>query len=140
MIRNNARFGKKDLAIAFVLGLFGTQLVWAAAGGSLSGSIKDPSGASVPHAEVTITNTDLKSQFKSTSDAQGFYSFPGLPVGHYDLRIEAQGFTTQEKKNLTVDADAALRVDVVLDVGPRQDVVISAAAPRLIQVAAKFHF
>ncbi len=107
--------------------------MWARAGGSLSGTIKDPSGASVSRAQLTLTNVDLKTKFKSSSDVQGFYSFPALPVGHYDLRVEANGFGTQEKKNLTVDADAALRFDVVIDVGQRQETVTVTAAEGTIE-------
>jgi hypothetical protein len=60
---------------------------------------------------------------------RGFYSFPNLPVGHYDLTISATGFTTQLKRNLTVDADSALRVDTGLSVGPRSDAVVVMADP-----------
>jgi hypothetical protein len=56
----------------------------------------------------------LKSEYKAISNGQGFYSFPTLPVGHYDLTIEATGFKTQKKTNLTVDTDAALKLDAVL--------------------------
>lgn len=75
-----------------------------------------------------LINTELKTQFKSVSDAQGFYSFPVLPVGHYDLRVEAGGFRTQEKDDVTVDTDAAVRVDLVLDLGQKQDIVTVSAS------------
>ena len=97
--------------------------VWAFAAGSISGVVKDPSGAAIPGARLTLINTALKTEFKTTSDAQGFYSFPALPVGHYDLTIEAAGFQKQQKKNLAVDADAALRIDAVLQVGERAEAV-----------------
>ena len=56
-----------------------------------------------------------------TSDKQGFYSFPNLPVGHYELTISADGFTTQRKTNLTVDTDSAIRLDVTLSIDARSD-------------------
>jgi Carboxypeptidase regulatory-like domain len=87
----------------------------AVANGSLSGTLADPSGAVVPGAQIRLVNTALRSEFKTISDGQGFYSFPTLPVGRYDLNIEAAGFKTQRKTNLTVDTDAALKVDAVLD-------------------------
>jgi hypothetical protein len=118
--------------VFFVLAIFGLcfcrKAAWAVAGGSLSGTIKDPSSASVPNAQLVLTNVDQRTVFKATSDRNGFYSFPAVPVGHYDLRIESPGFVTQEKKNLIVDADAALRIDVVLSVGQRQEVVTVTAA------------
>ena len=68
--------------------------LWAAANGSISGTLKDPSGAVVQGATITLVNTELKSEFKTISSGQGGYSFPTLPVGHYDLMIEAVGFKT----------------------------------------------
>ncbi len=103
------------------------------AGGSLSGVIKDPSGALVPAARLTLTNTTLKTAFRAISDAHGFYSFPTLAVGRYDLRIEADGFKTQEKQNLAVDADADLRVDALLEVGRRSDAVTVTATDSAIE-------
>ena len=98
-------------------------LVWAFAGGSISGIVKDQSGASIPDARITLVNSGLKTEFKATSDAAGFYSFPALPVGRYDLTFEAIGFKPQRKTNLTVDADSALTVDIALEIGLRTDVV-----------------
>jgi len=88
--------------------------LWAAADGSLSGTLKDQTGAVVSSAIITLVNTALKSEYKTVSNGQGFYSFPTLPVGHYDVTIKAAGFRTQTKTNLTVDTDAALRADTVL--------------------------
>src|ERR1700733_15020339 len=104
--------------------LVGSPLcLWAAANGWLSGTLKDQSGAVVPGATVTLVNTALKSEYKAVSNGQGFYSFPTLPVGHFDLTIEATGFKTQKKMNLTVDTDSALKLDVVLTVGQRSEIV-----------------
>jgi hypothetical protein len=111
-----------------VVGLVGSPVcLWAFANGSLSGTLKDQSGAVVSGATITLVNTALKSEYKVVSNGQGFYSFPTLPVGHYDLTIEATGFKTQKKTNLTVDTDAALKLDVVLSVGQRSENITVAA-------------
>jgi hypothetical protein len=102
---------------------------WAAANGSLSGTLKDQTGAVVADAKITLINTTLKSEYKAGSNGQGFYSFPTLPVGHYDLTIEATGFKTQKKTNLTVDTDAALKLDAVLTVGQHsENIMVTAEA------------
>jgi hypothetical protein len=106
---------------------------WAVAGGSISGTLKDPSGAVIPHARLTLVNTALRADFHAASDAQGFYAFPTLAVGRYDLTIEAAGFKTQKKRNLTVDADAALRIDTVLELGLQSDTVTVIAAEGAIE-------
>jgi Carboxypeptidase regulatory-like domain/TonB dependent receptor len=97
--------------------------LWAGANGSLSGTLTDPSGAVVPGAQVTLTNSALKTQFKTVSNGQGFYSFPTIPVGHYDLFIAAAGFKTEKKTNLIVEMDAALKFDAVLQIGERSETV-----------------
>jgi len=97
--------------------------LWAAADGSLSGTLKDPNDAVVPGATITSVNTALKSEYNVISNGQGFYSFPTLPVGHYDLIIAAAGFKTQMKRNVTIDTDAAPRVDAVLALGQQTETV-----------------
>jgi hypothetical protein len=97
--------------------LFSAHIGWAISGGSLAGTVKDPSGAVIPHAQVTLTNTGLQTVLRTTSDGQGVYNFPALSVGRYDLTIEVPGFKSQKKTNIGIDADAAVRVDAVLEVG-----------------------
>ena len=109
-------------AFAVVL-LLSAHLLLAFGGGSLLGTLKDPSGAVVPGATITLVSTSLKSEFRAISDGQGFYSFPTLPVGHYDLKIKAAGFKTQRQTNLQIDTDAALKVDAVLELGRQFETV-----------------
>jgi len=99
----------------------------AATGGSISGTVVDPTGAFIPGAALRLVNTAQETVYKAASDKQGSYSFPNLPVGHFDLTISANGFTTQRKTNLAVDTDSALRVDVSLSVGTRSDTVTVAS-------------
>lgn len=97
--------------------------LWAVAAGSISGVIADPSGAAIPNATLTLIDTTLKTEFKAAADGQGFYSFPALPVGQYDLTIEAAGFQTQKKTGLTVDSDAALSIGAEMQVSRRSEEV-----------------
>jgi len=60
---------------------------------------------------VTLVNSGLNTRFQTTTSAQGLYSFPALSVGHYDVTFESPGFKPQKKTNVTIDADAAVRVD-----------------------------
>jgi hypothetical protein len=113
--------------------LLSVACLWAFAAGSISGVVKDPSGAAIPGASLTLINTALKSEFKVTSDAQGSYSFLALPVGHYDLTIEVTGFQPRQKSNVAVDTDAALRVDVSMDLGQRTDAVMVTESADAIQ-------
>jgi len=106
----------------------------ATTGGSISGTVKDQSGAVIPGANLTLVNLDLTTSYKAATDAQGFYSFPSLPVGRYELTIEASGFTTQKKTGLNVDADAAIRLDVEMQLGEKLDTVTVSSSSASTQV------
>ncbi len=94
-----------------------------ATGGSISGTVVDPSGAVISGASIRLVSTAQLTIYRAVSDSHGLYSFPNLPVGRYDLTVSAMGFNTQRKINLTVDTDSALRVDTALPVGTRSDTV-----------------
>src|SRR5271163_1724083 len=115
--------GKILALVAMVLCVFAVEPLRAATGGSISGTVVDPSGAVTPGATLKLLSTAQQTAYQAISDKQGFYSFPSLPVGHYDLTVEAAGFTSQRKTGLTVDTDSALRVDVTLAVGGHSEVV-----------------
>jgi carboxypeptidase family protein len=57
-------------------------------GGSLSGTVKDPSGAVIPGVSVTATNIVLNTMSTTVTDGQGLYSFPKLPVGRYEVTLQ----------------------------------------------------
>jgi Carboxypeptidase regulatory-like domain len=127
-------FGAR-LTLATLIAVW-TVSLWAAANGSISGTIKDPSGAVIPGATITLTNTTLKSEFKATSDEQGFYSFPTLPVGHYDMCVQAIGFKTEKKTDVPVDTDVALKLDMIIQLGEQTETVLVQAATTQIDTAA----
>jgi hypothetical protein len=114
-LRSGARRYFRVLVVAFLL--FPIFPLRAATGGSISGTVVDPSGAVVAGATFKLVNTAQQTTYQVFSDRQGLYSFPNLPVGHYDLTISASGFASQRKTNLTVDTDSANRVDVALAIG-----------------------
>jgi hypothetical protein len=94
-----------------------TQLAWASVTGSISGVVRDSSGAVIPSAEVVALNTQTGVKWTSNSDAQGFYSFQALPIGTYDLEVSKSGFTRYRHTGLTLDVNSALTVDATLSVG-----------------------
>ena len=120
-----------------ILVLFSVLSLHGATGGSISGTVTDPTGAVVAGAALELVNTAQQTIYQVVSDRQGLYSFPNLPVGGYDLTISAPGFTKQRKTNLTVDTDAAIRVDVPLVIGAQTDsvMVTSSAAVQVDTVA-----
>ena len=125
LLLKSSSFSVKSLLsfLAFAYLVVITSLVQAATGGSISGAITDQSGAVVIGAALKLVNTAQQTTYNAVSDKQGFYTFPNLPVGRYELDITATGFNAQRKIDLTVDADSALRVNASLEIGTRSDVV-----------------
>jgi hypothetical protein len=121
------------LAIGFFLIAAISSL--ASTGGSISGTVTDRSGAVIPGAALKLANMAQQTVYRAVADTQGSYSFPNLPVGHYELTISANGFTSQRRTNLNVNTDSALRVDATLAVGNRSDsVTVSVDAGPSVEV------
>ncbi|HEV2418582.1 MAG TPA: carboxypeptidase regulatory-like domain-containing protein [Terriglobia bacterium] len=113
--------------LAFLL--LGCGLGLAAITGSISGVIKDPSGAVIPGAEVSVVNTETGIRSVVKADAAGFYNFPALSIGTYDLEVRQTGFKSFRVTGLSINANSALRVDANLQVGEQTQVVsVSSAA------------
>lgn len=111
------RIVRKTLPVVVVLSLFGAVAVWASITGSISGIVTDPSGSVVPNATVTATNVDTGVQSSIHTDGAGFYNFPNLPVGNYDIEITAPGFKTYSRTAIRIDANSVVSVDVKLKMG-----------------------
>jgi hypothetical protein len=114
---------------AFVCLCFCTVLTFAAVTARISGTVRDPSGAVVGGVAVTAISTDTGIKQLARTDTQGFYSFPSLPVGHYDLEVRASGFKEYKQTGIILDVNTALTVDVPLELGSAsQEVTVNAAA------------
>jgi len=104
--------------------------VWAQeVTGSIAGTVKDPSGAVVPNATVTITDLDKHTIVRTiTTGSAGEYSAPGLPVGHYSVTVQATGFQKYEHTGLNLNVNDKLTVSPQLKVGTSDQVVSVLAA------------
>lgn len=97
--------------------------------GSISGIITDPNGATVPSAGVQAVDVATGVQREASTDSRGFYSFPELPIGTYNLVIRKTGFKQYERQGLVINVNTALRVDAMLEVGVvTQAVTVSSTA------------
>jgi hypothetical protein len=110
-------------ALIVVYLFFAATSLFAAVGGSISGTVADKSGAVIAGATLKLINTAQQTTYQATSNKQGLYSFPNLPVGHYDLTTTANEFNPQRKADLKVDTDSAIRVDISLEIGTKTDTV-----------------
>ena len=110
-------------SLLFLLGLVLLSMAaYAQETASIVGTVTDPSGASVPNAKVTITNTDTAVVVRTTeTNAAGAYAARELPIGHYNVRIEVAGFKTHEQTGITLNVSDTVRADVTLQVGQTQE-------------------
>ena len=108
---------RRLLRILCVLEILSGAVLWASTGGSIAGTVKDPSGRVVADTNITVREVNTGLSYQVRTDSKGHYTFPVLPVGHYELDVEASGFGGYQRKDITLDTNAALTLDVPLEVG-----------------------
>ena len=100
--------------------------------GGITGTVKDPSGAVVSGAKITLTNVGTNVKTVTNSTSTGTYVFGGLLPGTYAIEASASGFTNYIVQGLEVHVQQTLTVDLPLATGSiQQQVTVTAAAPLL---------
>ena len=100
--------------------------------GTLTGTVKDASGAAVPGVSLTITNVDTNQSFKTTTNESGFYAIPFLRPGRYSVNAEKSGFKTLVRSGIVVQVNQVAVADVTLELGAlTQKVEVTAQLPLL---------
>jgi len=98
--------------------------------GTILGVVKDPSGAPVPGAKVTVNNAETDSTRTATTGDDGSYRVAALPVGRYTLRVEHEGFKTQIQEGLVLTVSAELVANATFEVGSMtQSVTVTGDVP-----------
>jgi hypothetical protein len=99
---------------------------------AITGTVVDPSGAAIPNATVTATDTERGVTWPTHTNEAGVYNLPRVPIGHYTLKIEAQGFQTAVRPAFTLVLNQTARIDVSMVVGRVGETVeVTGAAPIL---------
>jgi hypothetical protein len=112
------------LALAFLLTIFSPAVSAQSVTGTILGTVSDPKGGAVPNATVTIKNSDQNIAVRTvTTDQQGQYVVPLLPVGRYSVTVEASGFKKAVHSGLVLNVDDKLAVNLTLEVGPVSETV-----------------
>src|SRR6266403_683957 len=104
-----------------------------AAYGTIIGTASDPSGAGVPNAQVTATDTEKGVSQTTTSNDSGNYTLSNLIPGNYKVTIEAKGFKTFIQENLPVIVGSSTTLNATLQVGAVGEIVTVDSAPPLIE-------
>jgi hypothetical protein len=99
-------------------------------GASISGEVRDTSGAVIPGANLTITNVETGVTRRVTSDATGRYRVQNLAVGSYQVEATFSGFKSVTRRGITLTVGRAAEVDITMDVGNVAEVVeVTGEAP-----------
>ena len=136
MFTKNAFFGAFSLhrTTQFVILLLTTAACALAQVGTASvrGAITDPSGAVVPSARVSVKNVQTGFTLSLVTDNDGRYVAPSLPIGAYEIQVQAQGFETAVRQNINLAVGEQREVNVVLTVGQMsQEVAVQESAAQL---------
>ena len=125
------KIGAKREWLLFATFLFGTSLVFAQVPtGTISGTVRDASGAVVAGAAVTATNREMALVRTVHSAPDGHFQLNSLPVGVYDLKSEMQGFQSQVQQSLNLAVGQEAVLNFTLAVGAVQETVsVTAEAP-----------
>lgn len=116
-------------AAVLAANLFGQA---AAINGEITGAVTDATGSTLADAKVTATNTGSGFAKSAVTESSGLFRLSVLPLGTYDLRVEAPGFAPVRQTGIAVNAGASVTIDVKLEVkGVATEVVVTAAEPAI---------
>ena len=122
---------------AILLSVFAISVpAFGATGGTIAGTVTDQTGAIIADVTVTARNRATGVAQTAVTSSAGFYGFPALPSGRYDLQVEHPGFTPYLRTGLEVTLNAALRIDIKLIVGEHSESVTVAEAPAQVETAS----
>jgi hypothetical protein len=99
---------------------------------AINGLVTDSSGAAVPSAKVTVQDLDRGTKWPTQANGEGYYNLPRLPIGNYEVRVEANGFQAAVQKSVQLVIDQVAKIDFQLQVGQvTQTMEVTTAAPLL---------
>ena len=124
-------------------GLFASFLILAASGvawsqsvqGVITGTITDPTGAVVPGATVTITNTGTNASQSTATGGDGSYRFPLVPPGAYTIEVKAANFSVVRASGVVVEASQVVPFSVKLELAKASQVIEVTEQAPLVQTA-----
>ena len=98
----------------------------------INGLVTDASGAAVPRASVVAKDLDRGTAWPTETNGEGYYSLPRLPIGNYEVRVEAKGFQAVVQRSVQLVIDQVAKIDFQLQVGQvSQTMEVTSAAPIL---------
>ena len=113
-----------EVLLTALLGLFlATSAFGQLGSGAVTGTLADPTGAVVPGATATLINTQTGAQKNALTNGAGIYRFDFVPVGSYNLKVVAKGFSEYEWDGLIVTVGQTITHNITLELGKTGTVV-----------------
>lgn len=100
---------------------------------AFTGKITDASGAAIVNAKVTAADVDRGTQWSTTTNSDGAYNIPRVPIGTYNIKVEQQGFQTSTQSHVAVEMNQVARLDFQLQVGSLSQSVEVTSSEELLQ-------
>lgn len=91
--------------------------------GEITGEVKDSTGALIPGATVTVTNSATNAARTAGTNNAGLYAFPSLVPGTYRVKVEAPGFKTTTRTDVELQVQQTARLDFMLEIGQMSEAV-----------------
>jgi carboxypeptidase family protein len=108
----------------------------AQATAEITGTVKDTSGAVLPGATVTATQTATGFKREAVSDPEGAFSFPAIPIGPYRLEVALQGFKTSIQTGIVLQVNDHPIVPVTLELGTVTEAITVTATTQMVETRA----
>src|SRR4026209_1989708 len=119
-VTTSTRFSWLLLLVCFAFSSLGLA---QDATGRVEGTLRDPQGAVVPNANVTLTHLGTGAEKSAKSDNGGSFNFVLLPIGQYRLTVEMPIFSLYVREPLTLNVNDVLRLTIDLKLGTSQEVI-----------------
>ena len=84
---------------------------------AITGQVTDQSGAAIPSADIRAKDLDRGTTWPTQSNDAGYYNLPRLPIGNYEIRVEAKGFQTTVQRSVELVLDQVAKIDFQMQVG-----------------------
>ncbi|HEY1308655.1 MAG TPA: carboxypeptidase regulatory-like domain-containing protein [Vicinamibacterales bacterium] len=126
----------RALFSGLVVVLLTADVAMAQATAEITGTVKDTSGAVLPGANVTATQTDTGFKRDVVTDTEGAFSLPALPIGPYQLEVALQGFKTSIQTGIVLQVNSHPNVPIVLELGTLAEEITVTATASVVETRA----
>jgi hypothetical protein len=106
-------------------------------GGSITGTVKDDSGAAIPEAKLIVKNRETGTERRAVTDQAGRYAIFSVAIGRYEVLAEKAGFTTGRRTGIELVVGQTVSIDLTLPVGEIQQAITIEEAPTPVTLSTQ---